>query len=226
MLAEALRALKSRGANALENLIETHPGRSILTKSEQLIYGELDPITEVYLLSAGTVRLFVGEGTNARTTLLLEAPALFGDRDVLAGCAVSQEAARSVSKASLLCYERAHLEAAFTDPEIGPWLSADLVRRYARTVRFGGFLSQPLEQRILWLLYERQAIGAHDLPAYEHLASMADSSVKSIGRAIRTLQDDHSMTIDDARRFVVAPETLNELASSELVGLVHRLGQS
>lgn len=188
------------------------------------MYSELDPLTEAYLLTSGTVRLFVGEGVSAKTTLLLGAPALFGDRDILAACAVSQESARSVSKANLLCYDRAEVLDAFESASDvrAVWVQ-DLLARYARSIRHIGYLAQPIEKRVLWLLYEEQRAGRTELPNYESLALMADSAVKSIGRAVRALVDGASLVLDEQRGFRLSEDAVEELEASELVGLVHRM---
>ena len=92
-LRAALERFAAEGAVALAAITDDPSGRSIMSSPDQLVFHTLDPLEEVYLLVEGEVRLFAGEGELSRTTLLLRAPALFGDRDIAAGCSTSQESA-------------------------------------------------------------------------------------------------------------------------------------
>jgi CRP-like cAMP-binding protein len=208
-----------RGPEAAE---ATHDGRSLTTRADQLIYVELDPPSEVYLLTRGWVQLFVGDGKQRQTSLFLRAPALFGDRDVIAGCAITHESARSVSSANLLCFSRESLEEAYAaDRDFADALHRDLVVRYARSLTFSSFRAMNLENRVLWILWE---LGSTTLPTYETLALLTDASQKSVGRAVKALQDDGRLELRAERQLVVSQQTWDELGAPESLGLFHSIG--
>ncbi|MBI5508979.1 MAG: Crp/Fnr family transcriptional regulator [Deltaproteobacteria bacterium] len=222
-LEQALLLITSPG-HAPEELWSAHAGRSVLTRPDQAIYSVRDPLDQVYLLVDGMVRLYVGEAKKARTSLFLRAPALFGDRDLVAGCTVSQESAQSVAQARLLSWPAATLAALLGSA--GPardLVLCDLVRRYARSSRFSDYLALPLAARLTWLLLELAAGGDRLLPRYEILARLADSSAKSVGRAIGALQQAGTLRLENDRRFALAAAAKDELGVGELLGLFHRL---
>lgn len=228
MLAQALARLFSVGDGPFDPgpLVDAHEGRALVTRPDQLIFSEQDPLTELYLLVSGTVRLFVGEGPTRRTTLLLTAPALFADRDLLAGCAVSQEAARSVERAHLLCHPAANLAEAWAQEALRPAWTKDLLRRAARASRFAAYLAQPLEDRLLWLLHEHAGANEGELPTHESLALMTDAAEKSVGRALRTLEETGRLTLVGRRGWRFPPETAALLFDSGLLPLLHRIEPS
>ncbi|MBK6689519.1 MAG: Crp/Fnr family transcriptional regulator [Deltaproteobacteria bacterium] len=225
MLASALHGLVGGPASSvgLEAIVEAHRGRALITRPDQLIYGEQDPLTEVYLLVSGLVRLFVGDDANRRTTGILSPPALFGDRDLLAGCPVSQESARSVERAHLLCFMTTDLDTAWADPHLREVWTTDLLRRSARASRFAAYLSQPLEDRLLWILKEHHPTGEGELPIYESLALMTDSAEKSVGRALRTLEESGRLELIGKRGWRFSPQTKESLDEAQLLGLFHHL---
>lgn len=225
MLAAALQGIIKQPASetALAAVVEAHRGRALITRPDQLIYGEQDPLTEIYLLVSGLVRLFVGDDANRRTTAILGPPALFGDRDVLAGCPVSQESARSVERAHLLCFPTSELHSAWADPILREALTIDLLRRSARASRFAAYLSQPLEDRLLWILKEHHPQGEGELPIYESLALMTDAAEKSVGRALRTLEERGRLELVGKRGWRFPPHTKESLEEAQLLGLFHHL---
>src|SRR5688572_3814922 len=84
---------------ALAGAARAHQGASLRANRGQAIFYEADPADAVYVLLEGIVRTFVSFGEDApeeRTTLLLRAPAIFGDRDVLAS-GVAQESAEALT---------------------------------------------------------------------------------------------------------------------------------
>lgn len=198
-------------------------GRVIRTRAGQAIYTQGDPLNEIYVLTEGLVRLFVGDG--ARTALLLRAPALFGDRDVLSGCDFSQESAESVSRARLIAWPRADLEATLAaDPALWRQVAEDLIQRYARTVRFADYTAQPIERRLLWMLRELRRSDTNELPPYEHLAIFADTTPKSVGRAMRDLEEAGLIRRTSNRAFELDTEALLDLGDAELLSLFHQFG--
>lgn len=225
MLASALHGIFGQGASGatLAAVVEAHQGRALITRPDQLIYGEQDPLTEIYLLVSGLVRLFVGDDANRRTTAILGPPALFGDRDLLAGCPVSQESARSVERAHLLCFPTSDLQTAWADPILHDALTTDLLRRSARASRFAAYLAQPLEDRLLWILKEHHPEGEGELPIYESLALMTDSAEKSVGRALRTLEESGRLELIGKRAWRFPPQTQESLEEAQLLGLFHHL---
>src|SRR5688572_22112201 len=110
-------ALSARG----EEIWSTHDGPALRIRRGQAVFHEGDPSDAIYLLIEGEMRMFVArpDDGDERTTLLLRAPAIFGDRDLLAeGPARESAAALTPARLAIFEHERffeAWSERAFAD---------------------------------------------------------------------------------------------------------------
>jgi CRP-like cAMP-binding protein len=180
--------------DALRGSPQPGVGSSVRVRAQQIIFHEGDPSDAIYVLLEGEVRTSVcPEGGADHTTLLYGAPALLGDRDLLANVA-AQESAMALTPSRLVLFPRAALREA--QAEIGPALLEDLARRYTRTLVWARLSQAPLQARLGMLLRDCLAIRA-ELPAPAYLAEALAASPKSISRAMMQLRE-LSILSDDA----------------------------
>jgi CRP-like cAMP-binding protein len=162
-----------------------HEGPALRARSGQEIFAEGDPSDTVFILVEGQVALTVatpGGEPAERNTLLLRAPALFGDRDVLSenGCL---EGARCLVPARLLALDAADFRAEWAaDPELRKVLARDLARRYTAAILLQRLQELPLPSRLPLL----QAAAPREWPPLTPamLALLANATSKSISRAL------------------------------------------
>jgi CRP-like cAMP-binding protein len=174
-----------------QEAMRLHVGAGLRARRAQEIYSQGDPADTVYVLIEGEVTLTVGpssdRGQRERNTLLLRAPAILGDRDVLTS-KVYLEGARCLTPARVLAWE-AHefLDCWRTDAVFQAALSLDLAHRYARSIALRAMDALPLETRIPHLL------GAAGLnrtdTATEYLELLFNTTAKSISRALSSPED-------------------------------------
>lgn len=157
---------------------------TLRARADQVIYHAGDPSDAVYLLVTGYARAYVGEDQSTRTTLLTRGPALLGDRDVLA-MSPARDTVRMVTPGRLLTLDRDEFMTEWNDsPALRTWLTQDLARRYASTVRWMELDSISLVDRLARLL----DVLEQPAPSIDVLASMLGLSRRSIFRALAELR--------------------------------------
>lgn len=158
---------------------------TLRARADQALYHAGDPSDGVYILTSGYARAYVGEGGASRTTLLVRAPAILGDRDVLAGCS-ARDTVRLVTAARLMTISREEfLREWERSTELRGWLTDDLARRYATTIRWIELDSLSLVERLQRLLRVLET----PAPSIDVLASMLGLSRRSIFRALAELRE-------------------------------------
>jgi CRP-like cAMP-binding protein len=200
---QTLREVMTTPADQLDALYDDRC--DIRGRADQALFHSGDPSDAVYLLVSGFARGYVGEGQSSRTTLLIKAPALLGDRDVLAGCN-ARDTVRLVSKSKLITWSREDFIAEWThSPELRALVTDDMARRYATTIRWIELDSLQLTDRLSTLL---NVLGGPQ-PSIDELAAMLGLSRRSIFRALAELRERSAVISDDAQE--------------EKVSLVHSL---
>lgn len=158
---------------------------TLRARAEQALYHAGDPSDGVYVLASGYARAYVGEGGASRTTLLVRAPAILGDRDVLANCS-ARDTVRLVTPARLMTISREEFIREWEgSTELRGWLTDDLARRYATTIRWIELDSLSLVERLSRLLRVLET----PAPSIDVLASMLGLSRRSIFRALAELRE-------------------------------------
>ncbi|MEZ0310351.1 MAG: Crp/Fnr family transcriptional regulator [Myxococcota bacterium] len=201
---------------------------TLRARAEQALYHAGDPSDGVYILASGYARAYVGEGSASRTTLLVRAPAILGDRDVLANCS-ARDTVRLVTPSRLMTLSREEFIREWEgSSELRNWLTDDLARRYATTIRWIELDSMSLVERLSRLLRVLET----PTPSIDILASMLGLSRRSIFRALAELRERgneevsqvseghedenglvHSLTPERKLRSDVAVESLEETDS-------------
>jgi CRP-like cAMP-binding protein len=167
-----------------EEIWSTHQGPALRIRRGQTIFHEGDPSDAAYVLVEGEMRMFVsGSDDDQRSTLLLRAPAIFGDRDLLARCA-ARESAAAVTPARLVIFDRAAFFEAWGEREFADRIARDLAERSALTAVTASLGLAPLVHRVAVMLRDRTG----PLPAPELLAEIACTAPKSIARALGELK--------------------------------------
>ena len=123
------------------------------------------------------------EDDTQRTTLLLRAPAIFGDRDLLADCP-ARESAAALTPSRLLIFDREAFFAAWREPAFADRIARDLAARSAMTAVLASLGLSPLPHRIALMM--RGNAGA----SVEYLAEIACTTQKSVARALTELKKD------------------------------------
>jgi CRP-like cAMP-binding protein len=172
----------------------------------------------VYVLVEGEVRTSVStEEGSEHTTLLYGAPAMFGDRDLLANLA-AEETATALTACQLLLFDRAALIEAYAAE--GWMLTADLACRYAATVAWERLSQAPLAARLAVLLRDCEA-----LPSQAYLAEALGAAPKSIGRALVTLRE-QAILSESSAAFAIDCERLGALGIAGTDRAFHRFRES
>jgi CRP-like cAMP-binding protein len=195
----------------------------------QVIFYQGDPSDAVYLLLDGEVRSAVSASSNESgetTTLLLRAPAMFGDRDVLTS-SVALETAQCLTQSTLVAIPAPEFLALWTKkPELREVLALDLVTRYARTLAIVELEQSPLALRVAALLEERARRNIAEMPSKKYLCLATSSADKSVVRAIATLRESKVLAVEEGRaildlaklRELEAPEVASYHSLSALAG--------
>ncbi len=104
MSATILDIIKSRcdTVESSSSVFYAHDGSASRVRAGQVLFHADDPSDSVYFLVDGDAKGCLGEGDVLVTTSLLRAPAVFGDRDVLAGCP-ARETVQFVTSGRVVC---------------------------------------------------------------------------------------------------------------------------
>jgi CRP-like cAMP-binding protein len=206
-IARALAIAADGDAAALSALARDHGGAALRAKTGQAIFYESDPADAVYLLVEGVVITSVSFGEDEeseRTTSILRAPAIFGDRDILADVS-ARESAEAYSAASLLLWDRAALLAQWeTDPELRARLGRDLAARYAKSCALASIFIAPLAHRIAAILRDEAEAGVKEAAPVERIAKITRAAPKSVLRALAALREQQAigesgLTLDESK---------------------------
>lgn len=182
-LLTTLREAVSTPSTQLEDVLGERC--TLRARAEQALYHAGDPSDGVYILASGYARAYVGEGSASRTTLLVRAPAILGDRDVLANCS-ARDTVRLVTPARLMTISREEFVQEWEgSAQLRSWLTDDLARRYATTIRWIELDSLSLVERLSRLLRVLET----PAPSIDVLASMLGLSRRSIFRALAELRE-------------------------------------
>ncbi len=182
-LLTTLREAVSTPASQLEDVMGDRC--TLRARADQALYHAGDPSDGVYILTSGYARAYVGEGSASRTTLLVRAPAILGDRDVLANC-TARDTVRLVTPARLMTVSREDFVQEWeSSTELRNWLTDDLARRYATTIRWIELDSLSLVERLSRLLKVLET----PAPSIDVLASMLGLSRRSIFRALAEIRE-------------------------------------
>jgi CRP-like cAMP-binding protein len=175
-----VRLLEALASTDRDRIWGAHSGRALRVKRRQVVFHEGDPSDGVYLLIEGEVRTFAGTDDAERTTSLLRAPALFGDRDAIAGVD-AQDGASALLPSRLLVFDRADLDALVAAD--AAFVLRDLAERGARAAALASLAMLPIADRVL-----RIASDAAAIPDLDYLADIAGATPKSISRAVAELR--------------------------------------
>jgi CRP-like cAMP-binding protein len=215
---EALRRL---ARDEIERVLEDHAGLSVRARDRQMIFHRMDAMDSIFVLARGRIRCFVGD-EDETTTLLLEAPAVFGDRDLLEGV-VSQESAQALEPSTVCLWSRAAFTAAWRDDQdLRAWLGRDLRARYVSALSLLEVARKPLTARLLGFLREEELRGARALPARSWLARLCGTTERSVRRALLDLQAGGALAVG-ADRFAVDVDALERAGLDREPHLYHRL---
>jgi CRP-like cAMP-binding protein len=181
-------------------------GMAIRTRLGQALFHQGDPSDSIYLLVAGELRTSVSPASTdqeERTTLLLRAPALVGDRDTLES-KIALETARCTTPSLLVSFaDSAFLESWADDARLRELIGRDLIARYARTLIMAELEQTPLWSRIGAILEDLQRRGDARTNDPGYLALLTGRPHKSIVRALATLRESNAQseegTIDSDR---------------------------
>jgi CRP/FNR family cyclic AMP-dependent transcriptional regulator len=162
-------------------------GKRLRAREGQALFHDGDPSDEVYLLVSGEVRLaVVGKGEGERTTLLCRAPALVGDRDLLADTP-AREAGLCLTACELYLFGRAQLFAELKHDPLRAWLHRDLAVRYVRSLELQRLSAHTLTYRVAAFLRdaaERQVAA----PGTRYLCSVLGATDKAVLRSLSSLR--------------------------------------
>jgi CRP-like cAMP-binding protein len=188
-LRSIIGALRQDGEEA--PALALHSGAALRARQGQEVFAQGDPSDAVYLLIAGEVSLSVSveeQDVAERTTALLRAPALLGDRDLIAQ-APALEGARCLTAARLLVFPEAAFWAEWnSDAALARALSEDLARRMASSLLLRRLDAFALPRKLAALVSALNlASGA--LPDHGYLAAITNATPKSVGRALLQSQD-------------------------------------
>lgn len=158
--------------------------RTLAGRAGQRLYRADEPVDEIYVLVTGYARAYVGERGNGRTTLLMNGPAILGDREVLAG-GTARDSVRLLTAGHLISISREDfLSEWFQSAELRAWLTRDLVNRYASSLSWFALETSSLADRVSGLLRVLESLG---LPV-RALAAVLGVSERSVFRALAELR--------------------------------------
>lgn len=178
-LLDCLRALEA--GTTPQALWEGWVAPTVQTRPNQQIYEANDPADEIYLLLDGLVCVRTGEEEERHVALVLAAPALWGDLEVMAGEALRAASLDAVGVAKMLRFEPAALDEARKDPAFLRWHSRDLAERGHRMLLGGAAAHLSLERRVAQLVQVLPAVAGDA----ERLARLTGASVKAVQRALK-----------------------------------------
>jgi CRP-like cAMP-binding protein len=169
-----------------EHAVSLHSGPAIRARQGQAVFSQGDPSDAVYLLVSGEVAMNVsveGDEVKSQTTCLFRAPALMGDRDLLAQVPAI-EGARCLTAARLLVFPADVFMAQWnSDTELVRALSEDLSRRSAASVLMLNLEALTLPRKLSVLMAALGA-GPGQTPDPSYLAAIINATPKSIVRAL------------------------------------------
>jgi CRP-like cAMP-binding protein len=169
-----------------EALWSEWPGPSLQTKSDQQIYETGDPADDVYLLLDGLMCVRTGE-EHRQISLVLRAPALWGELEPMAGEASRASSLDAVGVARILRFDLASLSEARRDAAFVRWHEEDLALRFLRVLESGSGTWRNLEERLVHLRAVFAAEPEHLDP--EKLARLNGASLKAVQRALKKLDE-------------------------------------
>jgi CRP-like cAMP-binding protein len=204
------------------------PGRSLRTRTGQALYFQGDPSDSVYVLASGEVQLSVslGDDSQPQVTLLCQAPAVLGDRDLLLE-SPAREGARCLEPCDVLLFDGpAFKEEWSRTPALREWLSKDLAARYASSLELARLQHRSLAYRVAALWHDwqrRQTTGS--APPVRYLSEVWAVNEKSVLRGLAWLRKNGVLRTEGPHE-VVVPETAQTLEVAEdldKLRLFHRL---
>ncbi|MEZ4272132.1 MAG: Crp/Fnr family transcriptional regulator [Myxococcota bacterium] len=194
------------GAVGQDELWRSHRGQAVRIGAGKIVYHQSDPSDAVYLLVDGELRAFVGEGSETKTTLLLRAPAVFGDRDVLVG-EHAAESVVSLGASRLFIWQAQSFEAEFTSNALlRQVLWDDMARRYTRSLELGLLQLSTVDVRIAATTHE--ASGHQESMPIEYMAMIWGISTRSVARALANLRRAPGIEQEQQRLFHSIRRTL------------------
>jgi CRP-like cAMP-binding protein len=197
VLGESIEALV--GGRNPRDLWDSWPGVSLRTRSDQQVYEAGDPADDVYLLLDGSLIVRTGEDQR-QVALVLEAPAMWGDIELLAAAPLRAASLDAVGVACLLRFDLPALLAARSKTSFLEWHERDLAERLHRMLLSGSGAWAPLERRLLHLL--RVFAGREERLAPERLARMTGASLKAVQRALRKIEQEAATEAASPESFV------------------------
>jgi hypothetical protein len=197
VLGESIEALL--GGRSPRDLWESWSGVSLRTRADQQVYEAGDPADDIYLLLDGSLIVRTGEDQR-QVSLVLEAPALWGDVELLAAASVRAASLDAVGVACLLRFDLESLHAARSKPGFLEWHDRDLAQRLHRMLLSGSGVWAPLERRLLHLL--RVFAGREERIAPERLAKMTGASLKAVQRALKKIEQESASEPASPESFV------------------------
>jgi CRP-like cAMP-binding protein len=171
-------------------------GSGIRTKKGQRIYDEEDPADAVYLLLEGSaVGLSVRDDNpvSEQATILLTAPALLGDREMIAGIPL-QETVGCLSNCRILCWSREAFLERWAGSAMKMLLAKDLAARFASAMQLATIQRLKVPRKVHLVLDALQGANRPIVePTPELLATIVGANRKTVQRALRTLERQGSL---------------------------------
>jgi CRP-like cAMP-binding protein len=191
-ISELLTSLVSADrASAIERAWSEAGGAGLRARKDQTLYFEDDPGDTVYVLLEGHLVAFNtpdDELSREQATLLLEAPAVIGDREVVAGISC-QETVACLSPCKLVVCPRDRFLAAWEEPDFRTLVSLDLLRRYASHMQMASLQRREISRRLQFvipgLLASELRDRAFEVPL---LAKLVRAHTKTVQRGLRALR--------------------------------------
>lgn len=180
------------GRRALD-LWEDWVAAAVQTRADQQIYETGDPADDLYLLLDGCMCVRAGD-EQRNVALILKAPALWGDIELLAGEPQRATSLDAVGVAKLFRFDAAALFEARTDARFLGWHDRDLAQRTHRVLINGG-AARTLEQRVAHLI----GVFGEELSP-ERLAKMTGATLKAVQRGLRKI--DRTLVAPSSASFV------------------------
>lgn len=214
-LAEAIRrAIEHR------HLELTTLAGAVRARRGQIVFHERDPADTVYLLLEGMVEALITGAdpeTNERPVLLLEAPAVFGDREILSETN-ALETMRCLTPVQLLTFSAERfLEEWTSDADLRERLARDLAMRYSRSLALAALQLAPLRDRILgFLLFLEGRSEIFSNPA-RSLSALVGANEKTVSRMLLRLREEGAVIEAEDGALRVAPQA----SAGRTVGPVH-----
>ena len=182
-----------------EKAWQEHQGQALRGKKGQIIFHAQDPSDAVYLLVEGEARCWVGNSDNKQVTLLLRAPAFFGDRDLLANVE-AHETVQLVTPGRILMWGRKGFSAAWRESKaLRERVTRDLAVRYVRSLAFRELALEPMHARLMFVLHDRLQRGITSMPNTKYLAYLLSTGEKSTARALTELKKSSTLVVENDR---------------------------